>query len=517
MKALLAGVFLVASPLHAQPGGNCVIIDCPTNFMPSPGAPSSAGRQKVASALIAVQDAEKNEAAASRNLETSIDAVRLNLEKPYLWLPRWALDRLVTDAKVRSAALSDRDYLLKQEELRTAIAENYKAHNAAILAAATEYQLFPPVTNFTGDPRAAGVNMVAKPWLPKYSRHEKRDDGTGQWRKRNAEELAEEQQANAIVGGGVAAAMTRGDGVMELYGQAFGSPEDLAINIYHETSHWIDIAGKSGGFKQSDPPVVSFRTEQHAYERAAAFSVQLGLNPDRQLKMAAQFKLQADQSQAENLRWDQIAVRHPNWIGRDRKGLLAMAPADPEISAGDEALLQKNMAEAQRLVAEHRESRELQEEFQRRIDALPPPIAVRAGRPGEYPEGAIRVVPTRPRNVAPIVAGRPPISGLQFNYIASRACSAPPQSVDREMASVDWALFQKDQIDERSADGLSACQSRVVLRLIALGRTWRPGVVIGANEVRAAAAEPSSGGGGWVPPTQDHDPVWGKIGPIIGR
>ncbi len=316
---------------------------------PAPVVPGTAAKQRVQTALNAVSAAETAEENADQNLKTRYAGIKAKIEKSYDGFPRWMIDRLVTEKSVQTAALADPDYLQKEEALRVAVQETYKAHNAAILEALIVYQLVPP---------AAGSNMVGKPWLPRYSRHEVREESTGQWRKRTERELAAERRANAAVGGDVAAARTRGNGVMEFYGQAFKTPDDLAINLYHETSHWVDVVGRSGGFKQSDPPEVSFRTEQRAYERAAVFAAKLGVNTQRHLQLAAQFKLQADQAQAENLRWDQVSVRHPNWIGRDRQGLLAITPAAPELSSGDEAFLQKKLAEAQARVAKDRELRE---------------------------------------------------------------------------------------------------------------------------------------------------------------
>ena len=71
---------------------------------------------------------------------------------------------------------------------------------------------------------------------------------------------------------------------------------------------------------------------------------------------------------------------------------------------------------------------------------------------------------------------------------------------------------------ESYAEGLLGCERRVVLRLIESGRV--PGGRVDAAAVRAAAAEPANGsspGGGSAPPAQNHDPVWWKIGQIIGR
>src|SRR3989442_592148 len=92
---LFALVLLVASPLQAQTGGNCAVIECPGDFMPKPSPPSISGRQNVDKALVAVRDAEKIEEAAERELKTRHEEIKTKLEKPYSWLPRSIVEKLV--------------------------------------------------------------------------------------------------------------------------------------------------------------------------------------------------------------------------------------------------------------------------------------------------------------------------------------------------------------------------------------------------------------------------------------
>lgn len=236
---------------------------------------------------------------------------------------------------------------------------------------------------------------------------------------------------------------------------------------------------------------------------------------------AAQFKLQADQAKAENLQWDQVAVKHPTWIGRDRK-VLAAAPAEPEIPSGDEALLRAAMAQAQIEVMEARKNQELMEELRRKTDAMPPPAELHPTGPDGLPLGFPRAVPTVPDKDGParLNPSKPPLWPQQFTEIAASACSASPKPVDRLLAAVDWGNVQRSMDAGSVAEGLPACERRVVLRLIELGRGWRPGTTVSADSVRAAAADTGSTtgpGGGSVPPNPDHNPVWGRIGPIIGR
>lgn len=353
MRSILAALIMLATPLAAQPQSNCgKISSCPGQFMPTPTYLTSAGKSWVGKAWIDAEATQKVEDAIGSQLTARLNAIKSDLEKD-AFFPGWSVD----DKKVIKAALSDPEYLRLMANLQIAVANNYDARNAAILEVVTAFQLRPPIPDFTGAPSAAGSNMTAKPWFPKYSRREIFDEKTGRWRKRNAAELAAEEAKNTFalngitVAGGVATARTRGgDGDIALFDQAFDDPETMAITILHETSHWLDIAARSGGFRRSDPPEVSFRTEQLAYERAAVFARTLGKNPKNHLDLAAQFKRQADQAIAENLRWDQISVKHPDWIGRDRQGSFALAPGEPN-APNDDSLLTEKMAEARAMAA----------------------------------------------------------------------------------------------------------------------------------------------------------------------
>lgn len=522
MKFLLAFLILAASPLQAQVSRNCKVIDCPSGYMPTPAPPSASARQTVATALAAVKHSESDEEIAAKALNDQAEVIKIKLEKDAPWYKPW---KIVTDDEIRAATLSDPEYLRLMLKHQSAVAANYAAHNTAILETMKAYNLIPPVRDFTGDPRAAGVNMVAKPWLPHYSRHEKRDAETGQWRKRRNTELDEEKLRNSVFGGGVAAAVTRGDGVIQIWDQAFTNPEELALNIFHETSHWVDISAKSGGFTKRDLPEVSFRSEQHAYKRTAVFARQIGADPTHLLNLARQFKFQADISEKEHLTKDRIKAnpgRFGMWLGTDWKGQLAISPAEPELSADDEALLRTKMAQAQKEVMEARKHQELMEELRRKTDAMPPPAELHPTGPDGLPLGFPRAVPTAPDRDGParLNPSQPPLWPLQFREIAGCACSSPPKPMDRLLAAVDWGNVQRSPDAGSTAEDLPACERRVVLRLIELGRGWRPGTAVSADSVRAAAADTGSTtgpGGGTVPPSPDHNPVWGKIAPIIRR
>lgn len=341
MKALIIGCLLLAGPLRAQIPGDCgKIILCPEKFMPQPGMPNAAGKTAVVAALAAIRISENAEETARARANDRLNDIRAELESGII--SRWR----VTDKKVMSTALADPEYLSLIKLHQTAKAENYNAHNEAIVQVVIAYNLTPPVIDFTNDPRAAGASMVAKSWLPRYSRHETFDKDSGSWRKRNAQELLDEARND----GAIAAALTHNDGSIGIFDNAFSTPEELAMLIFHETSHWVDVAGKSSGFIRSDLPEVSFRTEQRAYAHAAAFASRLGLDPKWHLSRAAQFEFQAKECEEKKLTWPKV-VLNQGWIGKDRKGLLAMAPVESEISAGDEELLRQRMDEAQATAA----------------------------------------------------------------------------------------------------------------------------------------------------------------------
>lgn len=386
MSLLLILLTLWAPALQAQVTGDCRLVEsrCSIKFMPAPTAPSPDSKKLVVGALAKVKTAELAERAASDKLNTRAHEVAAELAESIPWYnPR----KVVPDHEIEAAKASDPTYLRLMAEHQSAVTLNYNAHNAAIAEVLKAYQLVPPITDFAGDPRAAEVNMVAKPWFPHYSEQEKRDERTGRWRKRTDEELKDERLKNSAVGGGVAAALTRGDGAIQIWGQAFASPEELAITIFHETSHWLDRAAISGGYTDRVPPEVSFRSEQHAYERAASFARHLGVDPTHHDALAKRFELQADISERFHLTKEQIKAnpkKYGNWLGTDWKGQLAIAPAEQELSLADESLLQKQIAAAQKEAAAQRRK---QEEIAHREhdERLKITLADLARRACEYP------------------------------------------------------------------------------------------------------------------------------------
>lgn len=116
----------------------------------------------------------------------------------------------------------------------------------------------------------------------------------------------------------------------------------------------------------------------------------------------------------------------------------------------------------------------------------------------------------------------------RFKEFATAACRAP------EQVALEYFLLQPyDRSDARRDDyvakelsaGMSGCSLRLFNALLATIRAGENGRIDRAwirNMVAVSSAPSGSlpgdrSRGGAVPPTPDHDPVWGKIGPIIGR
>lgn len=334
MSALLGSLLLITSFAHAQTNNcadpNAEVSACPENYLPKITVPISGEKQDVINAIADANDAKAAEENALKELE------RLKLAS--------------------KGDLTDGNYVKQLQIVQAATKAKYNLYNEAIRTAIVVYNLTPPVSDFTGDSRAA-VGTTAKPWLPRYSEREAYENG--HFRTRTVPELNAELARN----GGVAGAKTWGQGEISLFSQAFKDPDALALAIYHETSHWVDIAGKTGGFKQSDLPIVSFESERDAYSREAKVAQLVGADPSHALALAARFEAQAKEVGTHD--WGWVVVKHPNWIGADRRGRLAIVPPGPEAASDDEATLSKKMTELQEQVRENKEyMKQLAEEAQ---------------------------------------------------------------------------------------------------------------------------------------------------------
>lgn len=321
MTFLIAGLFMVAAA-QAQTSKNCAdsnaeVSACPGNYLPKVN-PSATARQAVIDAIAAADKAKAAEVAAYNKL---------------------------ADLKflIKGDPNQDGDYVKQLQTIQAATKIKYDLYNAAIRIASAEYNLIPPVADFTGDLRAA-VLTTAKPWLPRYSEREIYDDVLRRFRPRTKSELdAEAAKSQSAIGGagGVAAARTWSRGEISIFGQAFKNPDDLAVLIYHETSHWLDVVAKTGGGRDSDLPSVLFKSEAEAYARSAKIAQQLGRDSTQMLALAARYEMQAKESSTHDWKW--VIANRRNWLSIDRRGPLAIIPTEPESSSDDEATLRQKM------------------------------------------------------------------------------------------------------------------------------------------------------------------------------
>lgn len=347
MITLLIAWLLMTANVQAQNNITCAdpnaeVSRCPDNYMPKVLVPSLGDKGHVIHAIEAAKIASEDEIFQLREL-----------------------NRLKSN--ISGDPNRDGDYVRQLQVVQSATKAKYDLYNEAIRVAVAVYGLTPPIRDFNGDPRAA-VGTNGKGWLPRYSERETYDAALGRFRPRTNEELAEERTRNGAVIGG----LTWARGEISLFSQAFDNPDDLAVLIYHETSHWLDVVSKTGGFLKSDPPSVSFNSEVAAYTRSAVVAQKLGRDPTPMLALAAQFQKQADESAGRSWAW--VIANKRNWLGTDRRGRLALLPPDEEDSSDGEETLQTKMTEMQRAVKENREyieslEKERAEEAARRAES----------------------------------------------------------------------------------------------------------------------------------------------------
>lgn len=149
MTAFLVSSLLMVASAQAQTIRDCAsphaeVSACPGNYLPKVTVPIV--KQSVINAI----DRVKLAAAAEKK----------------------AYDDLA-DLKLRRTGdpNEDGDYVKQLQVAQNATKEKYDLANEAIRLVVAVYDLDPPVSDFTGDPRAA-ANMAAKPWLPRYSQRE---------------------------------------------------------------------------------------------------------------------------------------------------------------------------------------------------------------------------------------------------------------------------------------------------------------------------------------------------------
>lgn len=149
------------------------------------------------------------------------------------------------------------------------------------------------------------------------------------------------------------------------------------------------------------------------------------------------------------------------------------------------------------------------------------------------------LVPARPipgGYQPPRIVGTPVGVGVDqprmLRSLAIGACTQPEAVNDGVVGNINlW--FPDSSIPEadKFGEGLTGCSFQLYRELVEASRTWNSQQKLTVDWVKARAyslshpqmvpnepyeASPPRGGKG-VPPTPDHDPVWGRIGPIIGR
>lgn len=460
-------VVLLPTSVHAQVG--CAEVRaCREDFMPKPNAqPDPVEIATVQTLIDVAKAADDEEEQRMRDLE-KIRGGR-QLRDPGM--------------------LKEPEYLLALQRHADAVRANFAAHNAAIVKAVEVYELTPPNIDFTRDSRAA-LNNTSRSWLPRYSIRERVNRETGGPRRRNTKELEEEKQD-----GGASQATTWDNGEISLFNQAFKSPEELAITIFHETSHWVDGVAKPGGFRRSDPPAVRYRTEQVAYEHSAAFARSLGVDATRYESLADKLGRQAVQAEAENLRWDQVQILHPQWIMKTRPSSYSLAAGPAGIEREEEDVLQRGMEQAKSAVERSRMAREVAGGSERRVPIEP--------------------VKAEPISTSPKRESSPASTndvGI-IRQIAIKACMSAPMPFERDLGWIQWNVVSRMDLGQWP-EAPGDCERRVYVRLAEFARSWVPGMTITPAEVQSAAAGNSGipWGGGAPHQSPSHDPVWGKIG-----
>lgn len=176
------------------------------------------------------------------------------------------------------------------------------------------YNLKPPVTDFSKDQSLDSRWRSAQPWKAVYSEFEIQDAVTGEFRKRNSADRKkekDEKEARARQNGlpvtqGVSMARTWSDGRIGLFREAFSDPENLALMIYHETSHWVDVMSRGGS--ASAEPEQHYRSEQAGYARQAELADKMGRTKDADgaRAISAQYQKQADAIKGKGLTWEML-------------------------------------------------------------------------------------------------------------------------------------------------------------------------------------------------------------------
>lgn len=302
----------------------------------------------------------------------------------------------------------------------------------------------------------------------------------------------------------------------------------LASTLLHERTHFEQMTTRGRGDTQSVAQL-----EQEAYQAEKTNEASF-FDPLDSREKEEMLSIELSLAENKNLVAKEAAARK-GLMGLVRRILPAAKPPnifDSRVHTDAELESLKKQsdrfeAEAERMLAKAREDAELRRmlETVKRETERNRPAELRQTVPGRNPDGYFPVVPTRPdeRGAVDELPGRPNASydliPQMMRKIGMNACSTPPRAFNSELSWIPWSEFRGLRDIRSQEAGLSACELRVFRRLVDFGRAWTPGATIIPDAIRAAVSETYSTpvGGGTVPPTQSHDPVWGKIGPIIGR
>lgn len=281
------------------------------------------------------------------------DAIKLERAAVHLWLEArkeflnaqkelkesWALFN--RDEKRTKYDQATRDYRSAAEAYSKARAASDLAANAAVTEVSAVFGLTPPNPDLNLTQPAS--HPLAR-WNPAFSRKEKKDPDTGNWRMLRPSEyeaevrrLAANSNPSAPAMGPDMAVTVSYDGEIRVYGAAFSTPESLAATIIHESSHWVDIMGRGGARRREAlPPAESFQSEVDAYQREADFYGRIGNTTMQENRNAivTQFKIQIQVVQARRLTWDAIrtAPAYRGWYGVDQ---VLRRAGDPDDSKED--------------------------------------------------------------------------------------------------------------------------------------------------------------------------------------
>lgn len=464
------------------------ITTCPDNYMPFPvQLPVSVGDKNAIAALVqAAQALEVLEKKARTDLTLAGVMYRANTDK--------------TSAK----AVADRQQLNKKgDDLRLAKLATQTAYDAAIAKTADVYRLTPRVVDFSQDASLGEPWRAMRPWLPRYSTEETVDKITGQWRRRDLTELANEEAENkaeaaalGVTGWRLPAGANTDikTGQMRIFGYAVFddkgkvNPDHLAALILHETTHWVDSVSAAGKIHTLAD---KYALEARAYANMARLNAALGNQAEAtaQTKVAAQYEIQRAESKRLGLTADQIRINphYRRWLRvpetSDMRG-GGSNPGDPESQkvAGEESFLDglprlgdasANARDITRTLVE-REQRE-REEYQRRDHAAF--LARRAAQ-----EAAVR-------------------AAYQYLKTAAGLACADPEAFQREseggavisvgINDLDFGSFLSSDINEVGWKSLgvkpNACQEAVMRQMIQTRGQVSPGTVaVWANAYRNA-------------------------------